>query len=208
MSLSVPLWTVQFAEGGAAPTPTGGSNFMGIRGVLRVEAPSRVEALIAAHHQLSGRGEVTVLGYQGDSSPLGLGAAEQEAARSAGVPLTIGYPRTGCQIECVDAESPPARTGLTLEGLPGMMFTSWETDVAGQWTIYYETKLGNARTTWCVLESEGAGLVGHARERALASGTGGSFDLDESRRQAADRVVVSKIRQSLEHLERHPGSHG
>jgi hypothetical protein len=185
----------------------GGSSFMGIHGVLRVEAPSRVDALIAAHRQLSGRGEVTVLGYRGgESLPLGLTAAEQEAVRSAGIPLTIGYPRAGCQIECIDPESPPARTGLRLEGLPGMVLSSWETDVGGQWTIYYETDLENARTTWWVLESEGAGLVAQARERALASGA--AFDLDEARRQAADRVVVSKVRQGLEYLDRQPGGRG
>jgi hypothetical protein len=58
--------------------PGGGSNFMGLHGVLRVEAPSRMDALIAAHRQLSGRGEVTVLGYRGgDSMPLGFSGVEQ-----------------------------------------------------------------------------------------------------------------------------------
>ena len=196
----MPFYNVQFVEGGSAATSARDLNFMGIRGLLRVEAPSRADALVAAHRQLSGRGEVTVLGYRGsDSWPLGLGEQEQEAVRAAGVPLTIGYPRAGCQIEYIDGESPLARTGLTLGGLPGIVFTSWEADVAGQWTIYYEANLLDVHTTWCVLESEGAGLVGQARERFLASGAGESFDLDEARREAADRVVVSKVRQSLEH---------
>lgn len=199
----MPFYKVQFVQGGSAPTPGGGLNFMGVHGLLRVEAPSRADALIAAHHQLLARGEVTVLGYRGgDSWPLGFSDQEQEAVRHAGVPLTIGYPRIGSQIERIDGESPPPRIRLMLERLPDLVFSSWEADVGGQWTIYYDTELGSARTTWCVLESEGTGLVGQARDRFLGSGVTGSFDLDQARREAADQVVVPKVRQTLEYLRR------
>ncbi|MGH7515083.1 MAG: hypothetical protein ACREOQ_19430 [Gemmatimonadales bacterium] len=204
----MPFYKVQFLEGGSATLPGGGSNFMGIRGLLRVEAPSRADALIAAHRQLAPRGEVTVLGYRGgDSWPLGFSDQEQEAVRRASVHLTIGYPRAGTQIERIDGESPPPRTALTLEGLPDLVFSSWEADVGGQWTIYYETELGSSRTTFCVLESEGAGLVGQARDRFLTSGVG-SFDLDQARRKAADRALVPKVRQALEYLLRQAGGPG
>lgn len=64
----MPFYKVQFVEGGSAATPSGGLNFLGLHGLLRVEAPSRADALIAAHCQLAARGDVTVLGYCGGDS--------------------------------------------------------------------------------------------------------------------------------------------
>jgi hypothetical protein len=60
----------------------------------------------------------------------------------------------------------------------------------------------------CPTSEAGAGLVGQARVQFPASGAGGNLDLDQARREAADRVVVSKVRQSLEHLERQSGGLG
>jgi hypothetical protein len=45
----------------------------------------------------------------------------------------------------------------------------------------------------------------HRGERFLAGGAGPSLDLDQARREAADQVVVSKVRVTLEYLRLHPG---
>lgn len=138
----MPSYGVQFVQGNSVRAGEA-SSFMGLRDVLPVKASSRVDAYLAAYRELSARGEVTVLGYRnGDERPLGFDAQEQESVRRSGLPLTAGYPRTsGSQIERIVAESPPARTHLRLAELPDIVFTSWEDEVAGQWTICYDTEI-------------------------------------------------------------------
>jgi hypothetical protein len=199
----MPSYGVQFVQGNSVKAGEA-SSFMGLRDVLPVKASSRVDAYLAAYRELSPLGEVTVLGYRnGDERPLGFSEQEQESVRRAGLPLTAGYPSTtGSQIELITAESPPARTNLRLAELPDMVFTSWEDDVAGQWTIYYVTEIDSTKTTFMVSESEGAGLVGQARARFVESGAAGEFDLDGARREAADRVVVRQVLDALDYVRR------
>lgn len=196
----MPSYGVQFVQGNSIRVGEA-LNFMGLRGVLAVQASSRVAAYIAAYRELSARGEVTVLEYRdGDERPLGLSEQERQSIRRAGLPLTAGYPQSsGSQIELIVAESPPPRTHVHLPELPDMAFTSWEDEVAGQWTIFYDTEIDSTETTFWVLESEGAGLVDQARARFLESGATGEFDLDGARREAADRVVVRKVLAVLGH---------
>jgi hypothetical protein len=193
----MPSYAVQFVQGNSARAGEA-LNFM--RDVLSVNAPSRVAAYMAAYPELSARGEVTVLGYRnGDERPLGFDEQEQESVRRAGLPLTPGYPQTsGSQIELIVAESPPARTNLRLSGVPDLVFTSWEDEVAGQWTIFYVTEIDSIETTFGVSEYEGSGLVDQARARFVESGAAGEFDLDGARREAADRVVVRQVLDALE----------
>jgi hypothetical protein len=196
----VPSFGVQFVQGNSVRAGEA-SSFTGLRGMLPVKASSRVDAYMAAYRELSARGEVTVLGYRnGDEEPLGFDEHEQESVRRSGLPLTAGYPQTsGSQIELIVAESSPARTHLRLAELPDTVFTSWEDEVAGQWTIFYDTEIDLTETTFWVLESEGAGLVDQARARFVESGATGEFDLDGARREAADRVVVCKVLAVLGH---------
>lgn len=161
---------------------------------------------MSAYRELSANGEVTVLGYRnGDERPLGFSEQEQESVRRAGLPLTPGYPRTsGSQVEVIAAESPPERTGLRLPELPDLVFTSWEDEVAGQWTVFYGTDIDSIDTTFWVSEYEGSALVDQARARFVESGAAGEFDLDQARREAADRVVVGKVLDTLDYVRRHP----
>jgi hypothetical protein len=113
------------------------------------------------------------------------------------------------QVEVIIAESPPPRTGLRLPGLPSdMVFTSWEDDVEGQWTIFYTTKIDSIETTFGVSEYEGSGLVDQARARFVESEAAGEFDLDGARRDAADRVVVRQVLDALDYGRRHPRLNG
>jgi hypothetical protein len=200
---------VQFVEGTSFRAGEA-SSFMGLRDQLSVKASSRVEAYMAAYRELSAKGEVTVLGYRnGDERPLGFGEQEQETVRRAGVPLTPGYPRiSGSQVEVIAAESPPARTGLRLPELPDLGFNSWEDEVAGQWTIFYDTQIDSVETTFWVSEYEGSGFVEHARARFIQSGATGELDLDQARRDAADRVVVRKVLDALDYVREHPRVNG
>lgn len=165
---------------------------------------------MAAYREILARGEVTVLGYRNsDERPLRFGEEEQESVRRAGVPLTAGYPHTsGSQVEVIVAESPPARTGLRLPELPDVVLTSWEDEVAGQWTVFYGTDIDSIDTTFWVSEYEGSALVNQARARFVESGPAGEFDLDQARREAADRVVVSNVLDTLDYVRRHPRVNG
>jgi hypothetical protein len=196
----MPSYGVQFVEGTSFRAGDA-SAFTGLRNQLSVKASSRAEAYVMAYRELAARGEVTVLDYRnGDERPLGFDEQEQERVRRSGVPLTAGYPkRSGSQIELIVAESPPARMHLRLPELPEVVFTSWEDEVAGQWTIFYDTEIDSTETTFWVLQSEGAGLVEQARARFVESGATGDFGLDGARREAADRVVVRKVLAVLGH---------
>jgi hypothetical protein len=63
-------------------------------------------------------------------------------------------------------------------------------------------------TTFWVSEYEGSGLVDQARARFVASGGAGDFDFDQARREAADRLVVGKVLDTLDYVRRHPRVNG
>lgn len=97
----MPLYRVQFVEG-ASSEGNGAVRFWGSRGLLAVEAPTRVEAYVAAYRALSARGQVTVLrSGGGEGRPLGFTELEETAVERAGAALVEGFPRTGVQIEIV-----------------------------------------------------------------------------------------------------------
>jgi hypothetical protein len=52
-------------------------------------------------------------------------------------------------------------------------------------------------TTFCTSEYEGSGFVDQARARFVGSGVAADCDLDQTRREAADRVLVRKGARSL-----------
>ena len=67
----------------------------------------------------------------------------------------------------------------------------------GQWTIFCGTDMDSINTTFCTSEYEGSGFVDQARARFVGSGVAADCDLDQTRREAADRVLVRKGARSL-----------
>jgi hypothetical protein len=89
------------------------------------------------------------------------------------------------------------RAEVRLPELPSVVLSSSEEDVLGQWTIFYTwEKTDTRQLTFTVGEYEVSGLVGQAEEKAEKEGA--PFDLAEARRQAADRLVVGRIRPVLD----------
>ena len=89
------------------------------------------------------------------------------------------------------------RTGVRLVGLHlEITLTSTEAESEDDWTINYIWEVSPSRAiTFIVSSSEVEGLVGQAKERAQAQQQ--DFSLAEARRQAADTVVVQKIREAI-----------
>ena len=91
---------VRFVEGSSSGTEER-HLFMGARGALLVEAANRAEAYIRVFKHLSqSDNEVTVIPYvEGQATPLGFTEEERAIVRSAGVPIKLGLPKNGFQIE-------------------------------------------------------------------------------------------------------------
>ena len=97
----MPLFRVTYAEGNTAPTARG-EMFQGVSPQYETfEAETRVAAYIAAYQHFTAKGyDVTVLGRgEGEGRPLGFSPDEIEAISHAGIPLTIGLPKQGVQIQ-------------------------------------------------------------------------------------------------------------
>jgi hypothetical protein len=105
--------------------------FFALRGLLRIEAPSRADALIAAHRQLSARGEVTVLGYRGgDSWPLSFSEPEHAAPPGFAPSGLQGYGGAkDSLLRCREINSKSARLFVTMVKLCSLvdaaMMVSW-----------------------------------------------------------------------------------
>ena len=71
-----------------------------------INAENRVDAFVKLYKNLLQEGDVTVISHvDGQETPLGFDKGELEAIRSAGIPLNLGFPKAGVQIEQIIEEA-------------------------------------------------------------------------------------------------------
>ncbi len=76
---------------------------LGTSGVI--DAKNRVDAFVKLYKQYSQDGDVTVIEHvDGQATPLGFTKEELDAIHRAGIPVELGFPKAGFQIEQIVAE--------------------------------------------------------------------------------------------------------
>jgi translation initiation factor 1 (eIF-1/SUI1) len=91
---------IRFVEGSAASSNSR-TDFQGFPDSVKIEAESRVDAYMKVYRDFSQQGkDVTVIEHvDGQEHPLNFTKEELETIHAAGVPLELGYPKAGIQIE-------------------------------------------------------------------------------------------------------------
>ena len=94
----------RFAKG-ASGSSNGQTVFAGIGGSSIINAENRVDAFVKLYKHLLQEGDVTVISHvDGQETLLGFDKRELEAIDSAGIPLNLGFPKSGAQIEQIIEE--------------------------------------------------------------------------------------------------------